>query len=117
MGMARRAAEMMYGYTVDEVARFLQYDQSAVRYWLRTGHLRGRIDPAIEDWRVTANDLVTFLRQSSEPMPTGAIAEPIDVVEEVLVAIPEAPRHVSVKATHEPILVDADLAAAGSVVG
>lgn len=63
----------MYGYTVDEVSRFLQYDPAAVRYWLRTGHLAGDFDPAINDWRVTANNLVIFLRQSSEPMPTGVV--------------------------------------------
>ncbi len=73
MAQVRRAARTMYGYTVDEVSRFLQYDPAAVRYWLRTGHLAGAFDPAIDDWRVTANDLVIFLRQSSEPMPTGVV--------------------------------------------
>ena len=73
MAQARRAGRSMYGYTVDEVSRFLQYDPAAVRYWLRTGHLAGAFDPTINDWRVTANDLVIFLRQSSEPMPTGVV--------------------------------------------
>lgn len=88
----------MYGYTVDEVSRFLQYDPSAVRYWLRTGHLAGSFDPAIDDWRVTANDLVIFLRQSSEPMPTGVVvyseaptpAVDTTVAESAPVAAPEA---------------------------
>lgn len=73
MAQARRATRMTYGYTVDEVSRFLQYDPAAVRYWLRTGHLVGAFDQEIGDWRVTANDLVIFLRQSSEPMPTGVV--------------------------------------------
>src|SRR5215218_11114147 len=73
MVLARRAIEQMHGYTVAEVARFLQYDQQAIRYWLRTGHLAGRFDRTIEDWRITPSDLVTFLRQSSEPMPTGIV--------------------------------------------
>lgn len=115
MVMTRRTAEMMYGYSVDEVARFLQYDESAVRYWLRTGHLRGRIDPAIADWRVTANDLVTFLRQSSEPMPTGVIADPADALDPVAVVV-DAPPGGATVANREPILVDTDLAAAGSVI-
>jgi hypothetical protein len=66
---------MRYGYTVDEVARFLQYDREAVRYWLRTGHLAGRLDSQLGDWRVAPADLCVFLRQSSEPMPTGVVTE------------------------------------------
>jgi hypothetical protein len=104
MELARRVtgAQQMYGYTVEEVSRFLQYDPVAVRYWLRTGNLVGQIDPAINDWRVTANDLVTFLRQSSEPMPTGVvtrvIAQPLPVIEEVPAA------------SVEPFMVSASLA-------
>ena len=77
MAMARRTskATKLYGYTVEEVARFLQYDLQAVRYWLRTGHLAGRFDERLGDWRVTANELVAFLRQTSEPMPTGVIGD------------------------------------------
>ena len=77
MALARRTgkATKLYGYTVEEVARFLQYDRDAVRYWLRTGHLTGRYDDDLEDWRVTAPELVTFLRQTSEPMPTGVIGD------------------------------------------
>jgi len=63
----------MHGYTVMEVARFLQYDPQAIRYWLRTGHLAGSFDDTIADWRIEPCNLVTFLRQSSEPMPTGII--------------------------------------------
>jgi hypothetical protein len=77
MVLVRRAskATKLYGYTVEEVARFLQYDRQAVRYWLRTGHLAGRYDERLGDWRVTATDLVAFLRQTSEPMPTGVVGD------------------------------------------
>jgi hypothetical protein len=71
MALARRPENATHGYTVDEVARFLQYDSEAVRYWLRTGHLVGQIDAQSGDWRVPASELVSFLRQSTEPMPTG----------------------------------------------
>lgn len=86
MALARRASKAtpLYGYTVDEVARFLQYDRRAVRYWLRTGHLTGRFDAQIGDWRVTATELVAFLRQTSEPMPTG-IGGTLDQHDEALV--------------------------------
>ncbi len=84
--MARRTskATKLYGYTVEEVARFLQYDLQAVRYWLRTGHLAGRFDERLGDWRVTATELVAFLRQTSEPMPTGVIGD-LSQPDEVLV--------------------------------
>ena len=75
MVRVRRAEEQLHGYTVAEVARFLQYDPQAIRYWLRTGHLHGRFDQLIADWRIDPCDLVTFLRQSSEPMPTGIVTE------------------------------------------
>jgi hypothetical protein len=82
MGLVRRAVTdrtCRSGYTVDEVARFLQYDPQAVRYWLRTGHLLGIVDPHDGQWRVPAPELVTFLRQTSEPMPTGVIGDAFDV--------------------------------------
>lgn len=73
MALARRPVEMLHGYTVEEVSRFLQYDEQAIRYWLRTGHLEGRRDAQLGDWRITPSDLVAFLRGSSEPMPTGVV--------------------------------------------
>jgi hypothetical protein len=76
MALARRSAPGPHGYTVDEVARFLQYDCASVRYWLRTGHLVGRQDPHTGDWRVSAAELISFLRQSAEPMPTGVPHHP-----------------------------------------
>jgi hypothetical protein len=75
MAQVRRAADQMHGYTVAEVARFLQFDPQAIRYWLRTGHLVGQFDQTIADWRIEPCDLVTFLRQSSEPMPTGIVTQ------------------------------------------
>ncbi len=102
MVLARRAsnATKLYGYTVEEVARFLQYDLRAVRYWLRTGHLEGRFDEQLGDWRVTATDLVAFLRQTSEPMPTGVVGDydqPDDVLADEIVFAAEGV---------EPITVD-----------
>ena len=102
MVLARRSskATTLYGYTVEEVARFLQYDRQAVRYWLRTGHLAGRYDERLGDWRVTATELVAFLRQTSEPMPTGVegdLSQPDDVLAEEIVFAAEG---------IEPITVD-----------
>lgn len=104
MVLVRRAksskSTKLYGYTVEEVARFLQYDLRAVRYWLRTGHLAGRYDEQLGDWRVTATDLVAFLRGTSEPMPTGVdgdLSQPDDVLaEEIIFAADDV----------EPITVD-----------
>ena len=102
MVLVRRTGktEKLYGYTADEVARFLQYDPQAVRYWLRTGHLTGRYDERLGDWRVTATDLVDFLRQTSEPMPTGVVgdfSQPDEVLVEEIVFAAEGV---------EPITVD-----------
>ncbi|HUG14142.1 MAG TPA: hypothetical protein VMM78_03915 [Thermomicrobiales bacterium] len=72
MAWTRRTVGTTHGYTVEEVARFLHYDSEAVRYWLRTGHLVGQIDSRTGDWSVTAMELVSFLRQSVEPMPVGS---------------------------------------------
>jgi hypothetical protein len=71
-----------------------------VRYWLRTGHLAGRYDERIGDWRVTATDLVAFLRGTSEPMPTGVdgdLSQPDEVLVEEIVFAAEG---------IEPITVD-----------
>jgi hypothetical protein len=108
MVLVRRTgkAEKLYGYTVEEVARFLQYDRQAVRYWLRTGHLTGRYDERIGDWRVTATDLVSFLRQTSEPMPTGVVgdfSQPDDVLVEEIVFAAEGIEPITVElATARP---------------
>ena len=60
------------GYTVEQAARFLQYDPSAIEYWLRTGHIDGQRDARSGEWRVSAAALVAFLRDAKEPMPTGS---------------------------------------------
>jgi hypothetical protein len=71
MARTRRAVGTTHGYTVDEVARFLEYDIESVRYWLRTGHLVGQLNPRTGEWSVSATELVSFLRQSVEPAPAG----------------------------------------------
>lgn len=60
-----------YRYSLDDAARFLQYDRETVRYWLRTGHLAGRRDPRTGEWVITNRDLIAFIRTGNEPMPTG----------------------------------------------
>ena len=61
-----------YRYSLDDAARFLQYDREAVRYWLRTGHLAGRCDPRSGEWVITNRELIAFIRTANDPMPTGA---------------------------------------------
>jgi hypothetical protein len=72
MARTRRTVGTTHGYTVDEVARFLQYDIESVRYWLRTGHLVGQLDSRTGEWSVSATELVGFLRQSVETSPAAA---------------------------------------------
>jgi hypothetical protein len=59
------------GYTVEQAARFLQYDPVAVEYWLRTGCIDGQRDARSGEWRVTPAALIAFLKDAKEPMPTG----------------------------------------------
>jgi hypothetical protein len=61
-----------YRYSLDDAARFLQYDREAVLYWLRTGHLAGRRDARSGEWIITNRDLIAFIRTANEPMPTGS---------------------------------------------
>lgn len=61
----------MQGYSLDDAADFLEYDRSAIEYWLRMGHLDGEWDARRSCWSITPQALIDFLRQSREPMPTG----------------------------------------------
>ena len=63
-----------YRYTLEEAARFLQFDREAVLYWLRTSRLNGHCDPRSGEWVITNRDLIAFLRSAEDPMPTGARA-------------------------------------------
>ncbi len=59
------------GYSVTDVARYLQYSPESIIYWLRTGNLQGERDPRSGEWRVMPQNLVAFLRNTSEQMPAG----------------------------------------------
>lgn len=71
MKMMRAAARSLPGYSVEDAADFLEYDRSAIEYWLRMGHLDGEWDSRVGRWRIRPQALIDFLRQSREPMPTG----------------------------------------------
>lgn len=58
-------------YSLDEAAEFLEFDRRAVEYWLRMGHLNGNWDQRERRWRIRPADLIEFLQQSNEPLPTG----------------------------------------------
>lgn len=59
-------------YSLAEVAEFLEFDESALDYWLRMGHLAGEWDAKAQQWRIRPDAIIDFLRQADEPMPTGA---------------------------------------------
>lgn len=71
MKMMRAAARSAHGYDIEDAADFLEYDRSAIEYWLRMGHLAGQWDSQDRRWRIKPQALIDFLRQSREPMPTG----------------------------------------------
>lgn len=53
------------GYSVADVARYLQFSPDSIIYWLRTGNLLGERDPRTGEWRVLPQNLVAFLRNTS----------------------------------------------------
>jgi transposase len=57
-------------YSISEVATILQFHPDTVMYWLRTGELSGTRDEFSNDWRVEPEELVAFLRQNGETLPT-----------------------------------------------
>jgi hypothetical protein len=61
------------GYSINEVAHILQFHPDAVQYWLRTGELSGRHDDLSDEWRVAPDDLVAFLRQNGESLPSELV--------------------------------------------
>ena len=68
----RETARAIQGYSVEDAADFLEYDRSAIEYWLRMGHLAGEWDARRNCWKIKPQALIDFLRQSREPMPTGS---------------------------------------------
>jgi hypothetical protein len=71
MKMMRAAARPSQAYSLEDAADFLEYDRSAIEYWLRMGHLDGQWDHQRRCWRIKPQALLDFLRQAREPMPTG----------------------------------------------
>jgi hypothetical protein len=71
MKMMRAAARSAQCYSLEDAADFLEYDRSAIEYWLRMGHLDGQWDSQRGCWRIKPQALLDFLRQAREPMPTG----------------------------------------------
>ncbi|HEX7101789.1 MAG TPA: helix-turn-helix domain-containing protein [Nitrolancea sp.] len=61
------------GYSISEVAHILQFHPDAVQYWLRTGELSGRHDHLSDEWRIAQDDLVAFLRQNGETLPSELV--------------------------------------------
>jgi hypothetical protein len=72
MSVMRDTAKRSQGYSLDDAADFLEYDRKAVEYWLRMGHLKGDWDAVSSRWTISPQSLIDFLKQSREPMPTGA---------------------------------------------
>ena len=68
----RETVKRTQGYSLDDAADFLEYDRKAVEYWLRMGHLKGDWDVQMSRWTISPQSLIDFLKQSREPMPTGA---------------------------------------------
>jgi hypothetical protein len=72
MRVMRDSSRQVHGYSLDDAADFLEYDRSAIEYWLRMGHLSGEWDDQRSTWKIRPQAIIDFLRQSREPMPTGA---------------------------------------------
>lgn len=58
------------GYSINEVATLLKFHPDTVRYWLRTGELSGIRDDNVNEWRVAPEEIVAFMRQSGEIVPS-----------------------------------------------
>lgn len=57
-------------YSIQEAATILQFHPDTVAYWLRTGELSGRRDAMVNEWRIDPEDLIAFLRQNGEALPS-----------------------------------------------
>lgn len=63
------------GYSVTDVARYLQFAPESIIYWLRTGNLLGERHPVTGEWRVHPQNLVAFLRSHTESTESVMQAE------------------------------------------
>lgn len=55
------------GYTVDEVARILQFHPDSVRYWVRVGELPSEPDQRWGEPLIQPADLAMFIRECDTP--------------------------------------------------
>lgn len=55
------------GYTVDEVARILQFHPDSVRYWVRIGELPSDPDQGRGEPLIQPTDLAMFMRECDMP--------------------------------------------------
>lgn len=55
------------GYTIDEVARILQFHPDAVRYWVRVGELPSEPDQSRGERLIQPADLAIFIRECDTP--------------------------------------------------
>lgn len=55
------------GYTVDEVARILQFHPDSVRYWVRVGELPSDPDQGRGEPLIQPADLAIFIRECDAP--------------------------------------------------
>ena len=83
------------GYSVTDVARYLQFSPESIIYWLRTGNLLGKRDPQSGEWRVMPQNLVAFLRNTSERMPAGV--SDVTLVTRDVPGAPSSPATVAVE--------------------
>jgi hypothetical protein len=71
-------------YSLDEAAEFLEFDEQALAYWLRMGHLPASRDRRTGEWQIEPQALIEFLREAQEPMPTCVVER-----EEIFVPVDE----------------------------
>jgi transposase-like protein len=63
------------GYSVSDVARYLQFAPESIIYWLRTGNLQGERHPVTGEWRVHPQNLVAFLRSHTQSVESAMQAD------------------------------------------
>jgi hypothetical protein len=72
MRATQSATRPVQGYSVEDAAAFLEFDTKTIEYWLRMGHLSGDWNARRNQWEISPRSMLNFLRQASEPLPTGS---------------------------------------------